>query len=213
MYDTLLNHYGPQHWWPADSFVEMIVGAVLTQNTNWKNVERALDNLKIQNLLSLKALQDLPIEELAELIRPAGYYNIKARRLKNLVALFVETYEGEPELFFQEDLEGAREQLLSVKGIGPETADSILLYGCEKPVFVIDAYTCRIFSRHGLLPEESDYAGVQEIFHDALPQDVALYNEYHALIVQLAKDFCKKKNPSCEECPLCEDPHEIWPEV
>lgn len=202
IYTTLLEYYGQQNWWPADTPTEMIVGAVLTQNTNWNNVNKALENLKAANLLDIDALDSLSHDVLAEYIRPAGYYNLKAKRLKNLIRMIVEEYEGDLDQLFEDDLFHGRMKLLSVNGIGEETADSILLYVAEKPIFVVDAYTHRVFSRHNLLPEECSYAEIQESFMDNLPSEVKLFNEYHALIVRVAKEFCKKSKPNCQECPL-----------
>ena len=206
IYTSLRDHFGPQNWWPADSPFEVMVGAVLTQNTNWANVSRAINTLKSENLLSPILLYDLPLEVLSEKIRPSGYYNLKAKRLKNLLHLVVEEtgMSGSLDSFFSQDRDVLREKLLSVKGIGPETADSILLYAAEKPTFVVDTYTHRFLSRHGLIGEESSYQEIQEFFMDNLPEEVALFNEYHALIVQLGKDFCKKRRPLCSECPLKE---------
>ncbi|MEJ2031914.1 MAG: endonuclease III domain-containing protein [Deltaproteobacteria bacterium] len=202
LYEALLAHFGPQHWWPGDSPFEVMVGAVLTQNTNWQNVDSALVNLKEEGLLSLAALEALPLEALAEKIRPSGYYRLKAGRLKNLLAFIRAEYEGDLDLFFSDRLPEVREKLLAVKGIGPETADSILLYAAEKPVFVVDAYTHRILSRHGLIFEDAGYHEIQELFTTRLPEDVSLYNEYHALLVRLGKELCKKGKPLCERCPL-----------
>ncbi len=202
VYDRLYAHFGPQNWWPGETPLEVMVGAVLTQNTNWTNVEKAIGNLKDGGQLSFSNLQDMPLELLAEQIRPSGYYNIKASRLKNLLQMIVDEYEGELEFLFADSLESSRENLLKVKGVGPETADSILLYAAGKPVFVIDTYTHRVFSRHQLVEEENDYYTLQQEFMDSLPEDVSLFNEYHALIVAVAKEFCKKTNPRCSECPL-----------
>ncbi|MCF8056983.1 MAG: endonuclease III domain-containing protein [Desulfocapsa sp.] len=202
VYYRLVDHYGPQGWWPGESGIEMIVGAVLTQNTNWSNVEKAIQNLKDAGMLSFSSLQDLSVDLLAEYIRPSGYYNIKARRLKNLLQMIDDEYEGEPTFLFEDSLETSRENLLAVKGVGPETADSILLYAAGKPIFVIDTYTHRVFSRHGLVAEESDYHTLQQEFMDSLPEDAPLFNEYHALIVAVAKEFCAKKKARCSECPL-----------
>lgn len=202
IYRQLHGFYGPQHWWPAESRFEVMVGAVLTQNTNWQNVSKAIDVLRERGLLDFQALNSLSRDELAPLIRSSGYYNLKAKRLKNLLAMIEHEYDGDLESFFCEDLWTARDRLLSVKGVGAETADSILLYACRQPIFVVDAYTHRIFSRHGLVPDECDYQELQDIFMDNLPEDTALFNEYHALIVMTAKEFCRKTNPRCEECPL-----------
>ena len=202
IYTLLSHHFGPQGWWPGDSPLEIMVGAVLTQNTNWENVRKAITNLQETGFLSFSALSALPIEELAQLIKPSGYFNIKAQRLKNLLQMITERYQGKLELLLNDDLITGREALLSVKGIGPETADSILLYAANHPIFVVDTYTHRIFSRHHLVAEESDYHSLQEAFHDKLPTQSALYNEYHALIVALGKDYCRKNNPRCAQCPL-----------
>ncbi|MCK5340807.1 MAG: endonuclease III domain-containing protein [Desulfobulbaceae bacterium] len=181
-----------------------MVGAVLTQNTNWTNVSRAIDTLKNEGLLSFEAISALPLDTLAEKIRPSGYYNLKAKRLTNLLGLIHRKYDGDLSLFFQTDQDTLRQDLLSVKGIGPETADSIILYAAKHPVFVVDAYTHRILSRHGIIGEESDYHEIQDLFMDSLPADTALFNEYHALLVRLGKEFCKKTNPRCSSCPLKE---------
>jgi endonuclease-3 related protein len=202
MYAKLYDAFGAQHWWPGETPFEVMVGAVLTQNTNWRNVSRAIDNLRTENLLTLQALSELPIEFLAEKIRPAGYFNLKARRLKNLLYFVNREYQGDLDTLFAEETYTLRESLLTVKGIGPETADSILLYAANKPIFVIDAYTHRILSRHTMITEEDDYHSMQELFHDVLPADTALFNEYHALLVRLGKDFCKKTKPLCSSCPI-----------
>jgi len=202
IYTALLDHFGPQQWWPGETALEVLVGAVLTQNTNWTNVSRAIGNLQQENLLSFATLASLPEAVLAGKIRPSGYFNLKARRLKNLLALISRDAAGDLDLFFNQDTPILREKLLSVKGIGPETADSILLYAAQKPVFVVDAYTYRMLTRHGLIGQETNYAEMQELFMDTLPADVKLFNEYHALIVRLGKEYCKKSRPRCRECPL-----------
>jgi endonuclease III related protein len=202
IYATLLSYYGPQRWWPAETPFEMVVGAILTQNTNWKNASKAIDRLKQAGLLSLENIDSLSLEELASCVRPAGYYNVKAQRLKNLGRMLLEEYGGDLSLLANEDWQQSRQKLLSVKGIGEETADSILLYACAQPVFVVDTYTHRVFSRHNLLEEECSYGDIQERFMDHLPADAALFNEYHALIVRVAKEYCKKNNPCCAACPL-----------
>jgi endonuclease III related protein len=208
IYDLLFKRFGPQDWWPGDTPFEVIVGAILTQNTNWTNVEKAIINIKNADALAPVKLHHLDIATLAALIRPAGYFNIKAKRLKNFLDWFFENYSGK-----LENLEGVRtpelrEQLLSVKGIGPETADSILLYALNRPVFVVDAYTARICSRHHLIDEGADYHQIQETFESNLPSDIQLFNEYHALIVNLGKNYCKP-TPKCEECPLNPLPHTV----
>jgi endonuclease-3 related protein len=179
-----------------------MVGAVLTQNTNWGNVERAIANLKDADKLSPEAINYMPEEELSGLIRPSGYFNIKAKRLKAFVRYFIERYGGSVERMKREDCAKLRAEVLAVNGIGPETADSILLYALGCPTFVVDAYTKRIFSRHGFFPETADYHEVQRFFMDRLPKDERLYNEYHALIVKLAKDRCVKRAGMCELCVL-----------
>lgn len=202
VYDRLLAYYGPQGWWPADDPFEMAVGAVLTQNTNWINVAKAIDALRARGWLNFEALEQLPVEVLAEVIRPSGYYKVKATRLKNLFAMIREIYDGKLAELLADETWRAREHLLSTKGIGPETADCILLYGGNHHVFVVDAYTHRVFSRHGLVPDECDYHDLQEEFTRRLPQDWQLFNEYHALLVMVGKEFCKKTTPRCEHCPL-----------
>ncbi len=201
MFDLLLAHYGPRNWWPAETALEMMVGAILTQNTNWKNVEKAIENLKKKSLISLDALYSVSTAELAQEIRQAGYYNIKARRLKNLINFIVNHYHGDLDTLLGDETRTLRRGLLSVNGIGPETADSILLYAANRPVFVIDAYTHRILSRHGMTEEQVTYQELQELFMDNLPDDSSLFNEFHALIVETGKDFCRKK-PLCDKCPL-----------
>ncbi len=201
IFDLLLNYYGPRNWWPAETDLEMMVGAILTQNTNWKNVEKAIENLKRTNILSLNALHSITPEELAQEIRPAGYYNIKANRLKNLINFIYDTYDGNMNILLGDKTPALRQKLLSVNGIGPETADSILLYAANRPSFVIDAYTYRILNRHCMCEEQASYQELQDLFMDNLPEDSSLFNEFHALIVETGKDFCRKK-PLCEKCPL-----------
>ncbi len=201
VFDRLLESYGPQHWWPAETPFEVIVGAVLTQNTNWTNVEKAIANLKREDLLSPEQLNDIEETRLAELIRPSGYFNIKAGRLKSFISFLFENFEGDLRRMFALELSQLRHKLLEVKGIGPETADSILLYAGNYPVFVVDAYTKRIFSRIGLIQTEHTYHQVQGFFMERLESDRQLFNEYHALIVRHAKDYCRTK-PLCDGCPL-----------
>ncbi|MFO0914407.1 MAG: endonuclease III domain-containing protein [Pirellulales bacterium] len=202
VYDHLFAELGPQNWWPGETSCEILVGAVLTQNTAWRNVERAIANLKDAGVLDIATLRSLADEELAELIRPAGYYRLKARRLKNLLDFVAERYGGSLEEMFQADLETLREGLLSVRGVGPETADSILLYAGHRPVFVVDAYTARIGVRHGWLEAGADYHQIQDEFQSQLPRDPQVYNEFHAMIVQLGKHYCHKRQPDCQSCPL-----------
>lgn len=202
IYKKLYQTFGPQRWWPGETPFEIAVGAILTQNTNWANVEKAIDNLKRHNALSAKAIHEMSTKKLAELIRPAGYYNIKAKRLKSFIDFLMNDYHGRMEGMKNEDTHSLRKKLLSINGIGPETADSILLYALEKPVFVIDAYTKRVLSRHDIMNHEKSYDEFQELFHSSLKKDMKLFNEYHALFVRVGKTFCKKKKPLCELCPL-----------
>lgn len=201
LYQRLLNHYGPQHWWPADTPLEVMVGAVLTQNTAWSNVAKAMANLKRGDLLSLPALLSLEPERLAELIRPAGYYKLKTGRLLNLLNLVEREYGGDLDYMFSQPMDRLRQDLLATKGIGPETADSILLYAGNLPVFVIDTYTARVMNRHGLADPSMGYFELQELFSDNLPAEVELYNQFHALLVRLGNDRCKKSKPRCDGCP------------
>ena len=207
-YDTLLSHFGPQNWWPGDTPFEVMVGAILTQNTNWNNVAKAIANLKQADLLDPHRLAKLDHERLASLIKPAGYFNIKTKRLGNFVTWFIDRFDGCVEYAQQLDTDSLRAELLSIKGIGPETADSILLYGLDKLIFVVDTYTCRFLWRHHLLDEDIDYAYVQEVFTDALPAELTAYKEYHALLVALGKTYCRRR-PKCETCPLRTFPHRL----
>jgi endonuclease III related protein len=207
IYNRLYKEYGPQHWWPAEEPFEMIVGAILTQSAAWTNVEKAISNLKKAGALSPEALRRLSETELAQLIYPSGYYSVKARKLKAFADYFGEKYGDSLEKLFRQGVNELRSELLSVYGIGEETADSIILYAGHKPVFVIDAYTRRITGRLGLrpavppAPSADKYADYQRLFMTALPQDVPLFNEYHALLVRLAKETCHKE-PACSGCCL-----------
>ena len=201
MYQKMLDALGTQQWWPGETPFEVIIGAILTQNTNWSNVEKAIKNLKTAGKLAPHEIYRLSEAELAELIRPSGFFNVKAKRVKTFINWLFSHYEGDLAYLFDRGLPSLREELLSIKGIGPETADSILLYAGNFPTFVVDAYTYRIFSRHGLIPEESSYDEMKDFFEDNLPKDVQLYNEYHALLVNIGKRYCKPKQ-SCEQCPL-----------
>ncbi|MDP2940077.1 MAG: endonuclease III domain-containing protein [Candidatus Omnitrophota bacterium] len=201
IYRRLNIAFGPQHWWPADTQFEVIAGAILTQNTAWSNVKKAIDNLKSQKLLKPLALKNVNIKKLARLIRPSGYYNQKAKKLKNFISFLFERYQGKLSKMFKQETSKLREELLEVNGIGPETADSILLYAGERKVFVVDAYTKRILSRHKIIDASLDYAQVQKLFMKNLLHDAKLFNEYHALLVKLGKDICKTK-PNCSYCPL-----------
>ena len=204
LYQRLFDEFGPQHWWPGRSPFEVMIGAVLVQNTAWGNVERAIGNLRDADLIEPRALFDVPSAELEELIRPAGYFRIKTRRLRALLEFLVERYDGSLDDLFATSLDTLREELLAVHGIGPETADSILLYAGELPAFVVDTYTHRVLARHGWIGFDADYHAIQDHFAQNLPQDVALYNEFHALLVRLGKDYCRKRNPKCDACPLAQ---------
>jgi endonuclease-3 related protein len=206
VYQTLMRTFGGQGWWPAETPFEVLVGAILTQNTAWKNVELAIDNLKEAGVLTPQGLRNLDETRLAALIRPAWYYNIKAKRLKNVMDFLDQEYGGELVMMFSDSLARLRDKILTVNGIGPETADSILLYAGEKPIFVVDAYTRRVLSRHGMLTDGATYEDIQQLFMQNLPREVSLYKEYHALLVHVAKTFCKT-TPVCTGCPL-EGP---WP--
>lgn len=201
IYQSLLSRYGEQYWWPAETPFEVMVGAILTQSCAWRNAEKAIANLKNASLLLASSLRRIPTEELAFLIRPCGFYNSKALKLKSL-AQWLESYcDDDLGKLSDVDTTHLRDELLSIQGIGEETADSILLYGVGKPVFVVDAYTRRILSRIGLSPEDGSYVSTQALFMDNLPQSAALFNEYHALLVCLGKDVCRKE-PLCQKCPL-----------
>lgn len=201
IYKRLYKFYGPQGWWPGRTRFEVIVGAILTQNTAWSNVEKAITNLKKEKKLSPVKLKEIKTAALARLIRPAGYYNVKAKRLKSFMKFLYSRYGGNLGNLSSENTGDLGKVLLGVNGIGPETCDSILLYAFKRPVFVVDAYTKRVFSRHGFFGADTDYHAVQDLFMRGLPEDERLYNEYHALIVRLAKDFCKS-NPLCKNCVL-----------
>lgn len=201
VYRTLRKAFGHQRWWPGDTPFEVMIGAILTQNTAWTNVEKAILALKKSDQLSFKALQRIPVKKLARLIRPAGYFNVKADRLKSFMKFLAGECQGDLASLKLQPMHVLREKLLAVKGIGPETADSILLYALDKRSFVIDAYTRRIFSRHGLADELEPYDVWRELFTRALPASRDLYNDYHAQIVRTAKEYCRK-TPRCQECPL-----------
>ncbi len=205
-YDALYERFGPQQWWPGETPFEVVIGAVLTQNTNWKNVEKAIANLKREGLLDPVSLYAAPRERLTELIRPAGYYNIKADRLHNLLAVIVDEYAGDVDMFLSGTVDELRQRLVSIRGVGLETADSIILYAAEKPTFVVDTYTFRMAVRHGLIFDDASYDDIKSLFEDSLPADTRLFNEYHALIVRLGKEFCKKR-AACKGCPLEPFPH------
>lgn len=208
VYQLLFDRFGPQHWWPGETQFEIIAGAILTQNTNWANVKKAIANLKSAHLLTPEKLYHLDLSQLAELIRPAGYYNIKAKRLKNFVNWLFSNYDGQLINLEGLDTNQLRAELLAIKGIGPETADSILLYVFNREIFVIDAYTARIACRHGLIQPDADYEQLRELFQSNLLQDSQLFNEYHALLVRLGKEFCRPK-AKCSACPLEKLPHTL----
>jgi endonuclease-3 related protein len=207
IYRTLLDFFGPQHWWPGETPFEVAVGAILTQNTSWTNVEKAIANLKAAGYLDATRLHELYTAELEKLIRPAGYFRIKAKRLKNFIDWLCNEYGGDLQNLEAISTTRLREELLSLSGIGPETADSILLYALNRPIFVVDTYTARVMVRHGLIsPEGLDYHQLQDLFMSNLEPDAALFNEFHALLVMTGKDYCKPK-PRCSPCPLDRLPH------
>jgi endonuclease-3 related protein len=199
IYRRLLDRYGPQHWWPADDPFEVIVGAILTQSAAWANVEQALSQLKAAIPLTPAALRNLPLDRLATLIRPCGYYNAKAVKLRAFVERLGSRHDDNLDQLFALESVDLRQELLSIHGIGEETADSIILYAAKKPVFVIDAYTRRIMGRLGLTPESDSYSAFQRLFAENLPHEEGLFNEYHALLVRHAKEVCRKS----PRCPLC----------
>jgi len=201
IYHQLMAGYGPQYWWPAQEPFEVIIGAILTQSTAWGNVEKAIANLKAAKALSPEQLRRLAVTEVAALIHPCGYYNAKALKLKSFAHWLGEHFNDDLNRLFANNIDYLRQQLLSVHGIGQETADSIILYAANKPIFVIDAYTRRIIDRIGLAPDSNSYAAYQALFMDNLPSDVGLFNEYHALLVRLAKGVCRKR-PLCQQCCL-----------
>jgi len=201
-YDALFAAHGPQHWWPGRSAFEVIVGAFLTQNTSWTNVEPALRNLRREKLLTPRAMETVSLARLARLIRSSGYFRQKAKNLKCFVRFLRGEYGGSLARMFRTPTRALREKLLSVNGIGPETADSILLYAGQHPVFVVDAYTRRLLERHELATPAQSYEEIRRLFEDSFPGDAPLYNEFHALIVRTGKEYCRTRNPRCSECPL-----------
>lgn len=204
----MLAAYGPQHWWPAETPTEVIVGAILTQNTGWRNVERAIDNLKEAGALDFRRLHEIEPKLLAELIQPAGTYKVKTRRLKAFVDWFWARYDADLDRMFATSIPVLREELLSVSGIGRETADAIILYAGGLPTFVVDAYTARIMCRHRLIDESADYDEIKELFEYNLPADAEYFNEYHALLVQVGKQHCRPR-ARCQGCPLEPFEHEV----
>jgi endonuclease-3 related protein len=203
-YRTLLDRFGHQNWWPAESPFEMMIGAILTQNTAWTGVEKAITHLKENDLLNPESISTVNPERLAGLIRPAGYFNQKTKRIQSFTRWFLEKFEGKIERMKEVPFLEMREELLAQNGIGPETADSILLYALRHPTFVIDTYTYRMLHRHGFVGEESSYEEMKTVMEEQLPKEEALFNDFHAQIVRVGKEYCRKK-PNCEQCPLKND--------
>jgi len=201
LYERLIAAYGPQGWWPADGPFEMIVGAILTQATSWENAKAAIEALKGAGLLPLQGMRGAPLDRIASLIRPAVYYNQKARKLKAFIDFLARRYGGDLDRLLEEPLPALREELLSIPGIGPETADSIILYAAKKPSFVVDAYTKRLLTRLRLIDPSAGYDEIRSLFTSALPADAELFGEYHALIVRHCKEHCRAQ-PICAGCPL-----------
>ena len=200
-YEALFARYGPQHWWPADSTNEVVIGAILTQNTSWSNVEKAIASMREYDCLEFSELHRIEVDELAQVIKSAGTFRVKAKRLKAFVSWLFERYEGDLEQALSGDLHSRRRELLSISGIGPETADAILLYAGRRLTFVVDAYTHRVLRRHRIIEGCASYDQVKSLFENSVPEDVQMYNEYHALLVELGKKHCKTK-ADCSECPL-----------
>jgi len=201
LFERAFAHFGPRHWWPGDTRFEVCIGAILTQNTAWTNVEKAIANLRTKKWMSVRAIHDAPLGELAATIRPSGYYNQKAKKLKAFCGRVVAAHGGRLERFLAQDAAALRAELLAINGVGPETADSIVLYAANKPIFVVDAYTRRIVHRMGLTAEDISYDDLQSLFHRRFRPDAAFYNEFHALIVAVGKEYCRKRAPRCPQCP------------
>ncbi|HOX36507.1 MAG TPA: endonuclease III domain-containing protein [Candidatus Brocadiia bacterium] len=204
MYEAMLSRFGHQRWWPGDTPFEVAVGAVLTQNTSWSNVEKAIANLRALGALEYEGMRYLDRDALCAAIRPAGYFNQKANKLLHLLDWLGENGGGKIESLSEQGVQSLREGLLSINGIGPETADSIVLYALNKPTFVVDAYTHRIFARHEIISPESTYYEIKDFFEGNLPTDVDLFKDFHAQIVTVGKRFCRKREPACDDCPLKE---------
>ena len=203
IYKILRNHFGEVgSWWPKDRPFEVVIGAILTQQSTWTNVEKALKNLKEANVLTPKDIVELPLEDLKQIVKPSGFFNQKAERLKKISEYLLVFYGGDLGLLFTKDKKFLREELLGLKGIGEETADSIILYAAEKTEFVIDAYTKRIYSRLKIVEEKKSYEDLKKYIINEIPEELIVYQEFHGLIVILGKNICKKKNPNCKECPL-----------
>ena len=207
IYDTLLAAYGPQRWWPAETPTEVVIGAILTQNTAWTNVERAVANLRGADCLTWPALRAISAEDLGELIRPSGYFRVKSKRLKAFTDVICRDFGGSLDRLLDGGIDAARERLLAIHGIGPETADSILLYAGGRPSFVIDTYTHRMVRRHFLIDGEADYEGLRAMFQAVVDPDTGVYNEYHALIVRVGKEHCRVR-ARCDGCPIAHLPHD-----
>ena len=205
LYDALLERFGPQGWWPARSAFEVVVGAILTQSTAWTNVERAIVALRRAGALRAPVLGRLPADRLAALVRASGFFRVKAGRLRAFLAHLERRHGGHLRPFLRQPGDALRAELLSIPGIGAETADAVLLYAAGRPVFVVDAYTRRILARHRIVPHDVDYAGLQAVFMDNLPRDPALFNEYHALLVRVGKEYCRARVALCARCPLRPD--------
>jgi len=201
VYQTLYDAFGPLSWWPAQTPFEVILGAILTQNTAWRNVAKAIANLRENNVLSFPAICEVPASSLALLIRSSGFYNEKAKKVKSFCQHILTEWEGSLDRFLAQETEALRSELLGIRGIGPETADSITLYAAFKPSFVVDAYTFRIFSRHGWIDETIGYDELRDYFMSALEPDVPIYQEYHALLVRTGHLYCRRK-ALCQSCPL-----------
>jgi len=202
LYRILHQHYGPSGWWPGETPFEVMVGAVLTQNTAWANVEKAITNLKVEGLMDVEAVDSADQGYLASLLRPSGYYNVKTGRLKNLVHMIMSLHSGDLDDLFSLDVSELRSRLLSLNGIGKETADSICCYAAGKCVFVVDAYTKRILLRHGIIDEQDGYDEIQSLFESGLPRKLKVYKDLHAHIVYIGKDYCRTRYPRCDACPL-----------
>ncbi len=202
VFNALVGRFGPLRWWPGDTPFEICVGAILTQNTAWTNVEKAIDQLKANDALDSFRMHETPPEKLAQMIRSSGYYNQKSIKLKNFARFLVENFDGDILNMSRWKTERIRRELLALKGVGPETADSMILYALNRKVFVIDAYTKRIFSRKGVFAEDIAYEQARAHFEEILPRRVRLYNEFHAQIVKLGNNYCKKSRPLCDDCPI-----------
>jgi len=201
IYDALHAAFGHQHWWPAETPFETMIGAILTQNVSWKNAARAIENLEAAGMLDPDLIAATDTGDIARLIVPSRFYNQKAKRIREFAGIYIAEFQADPAVMAARETGALRDRLLAIKGFGKETVDTILLYACGKPVFVVDTYTRRIFSRYGLLPETVSYDQAQRLFSDHLPQDVGLFNDYHAQIVRLGKTTCRK-SPFCDRCPI-----------